>query len=107
MKAVLWLAKLVVLGFWAGAIYFTFFHPLPGKISTLIPAFAVLMLLVHSIQAALLTLIAKDLIKLTRWHYLSVLLFGFFTMLELRDQLFKAAQAKTAELQAGTKDKQQ
>ena len=46
MKIVLWLAKLIVLGFWVGAVYFTFIHPLPGKISTLIPAFAVLMLLV-------------------------------------------------------------
>ena len=41
MKIVLWLAKLIVLGFWVGAVYFTFIHPLPGKISTLIPAFAV------------------------------------------------------------------
>ena len=56
---------------------------------------AVLMLLVHGIQAALLTLIAKDLIPLTARHYISVLLFGFFTMLELREQLFHAAQAKS------------
>lgn len=51
------------------------------------------MLFVHGIQAALLTLIAKDLIPLTARHYISVLLFGFFTMLELREELFKAAQA--------------
>ena len=55
MKIILWLAKLIVMGFWVGAIYFTFIHPLPGKISSLIPAFAVLMLFVHGIQAALLT----------------------------------------------------
>lgn len=93
MKIILWLAKLIVMGFWVGAIYFTFIHPLPGKISSLIPAFAVLMLFVHGIQAALLALIAKDLIPLTARHYISVLLFGFFTMLELREELFKAAQA--------------
>jgi putative membrane protein len=104
MKIVLWLAKLIVLGFWVGAVYFTFIHPLPGKISTLIPAFAVLMLLVHGIQAALLTLIAKDLLPLTVKHYISVLLFGFFTMLELREQLFKAAQAQSSALQARKKD---
>lgn len=104
MKIVVWLAKLIVLGFWVGAVYFTFIHPLPGKISTLIPVFAVLMLLVHGIQAALLTLIAKDLIPLTSRHYISVLLFGFFTMLELREQLFKAAQAQSAALQVKKKD---
>ena len=98
MKFILGLAKLIVLGFWVGAIYFTFIHPLPGKISTLIPAFAVLMLLVHGIQAALLTLIAKDLIPLTARHYISVLLFGFSTMLELREQLFQAAQAKSGKV---------
>ena len=36
-KLLLWLAKAIVLGFWFGAIYFSFIHPLPGKISTLIP----------------------------------------------------------------------
>ena len=91
------LAQLIVLGFWAGAFYFTFLHPLPGKISTLIPAFAVLMLLVHGIQAAMLTLVARDLIPLRWTHYLSVLLFGFFTMYELRNALFQAAKAKTGQ----------
>lgn len=106
MKIILWLAKLIVMGFWVGAIYFTFIHPLPGKISSLIPAFAVLMLFVHGIQAALLTLIAKDLIPLTARHYISVLLFGFFTMLELREELFKAAQAAQAASQPKQPPKQ-
>ena len=103
MKFVLWLAKLIVLGFWVGAIYFTFIHQLPGKLSTLILAFAVLMLLVHGIQAAVLTLIAKDLIPLTARHYISLLLFGFFTMLELREELFNAAQAKINQKQQDKK----
>lgn len=94
-KLFIWLAKLVVLGFWAGIIYFSFIHPLPGKISDLLPAFAVLVLFVHGIQAVVLSLIAKDLIPLKPYHYISVLLFGFFTLLELRDPLFKAAQAKS------------
>lgn len=91
----IWLAKLVVLGFWIGTVYFSFIHPLPGKISDLLPAFAVLVLFVHGIQAVVLSLIAKDLLTLKPYHYVSVLLFGFFTLLELRDPLFKAAQAKT------------
>ncbi len=78
------IAKLIVMGFWIGSLYFTFFHPLEGKIHTLIPVFAVLVLVVHGIQAAIMTLVAKDLIKLTRLDYLLVLLFGFFKMLSLR-----------------------
>ncbi|MFC3913743.1 DUF1145 domain-containing protein [Pseudaeromonas sharmana] len=96
-RVFLWLAKAIVLGFWIGAIYFTFLHPLPGKISTLIPAFAVLMLLVHGIQAAMLTLIANGIMPLKWQHYVSVLLFGFFTMLDLRKALFQAAERKVAE----------
>lgn len=90
------LAKLIVLGFWGGVLYFSFWHPLPGKISTLMPAFAVLMLLVHGIQAAMLTLVARGLIPLRWTHYVSVLLFGFFTMYELRNALFEAAKAKSS-----------
>ncbi len=65
----IFLAKIIVMGFWLGSIYFTFFHPLTGKIHTLIPVFAVLVLLVHGIQAAIMTLVAKDLVKLSRLHH--------------------------------------
>ena len=61
------------------------------------------MLLVHGIQATVLTLIAKDLIPLTARHYVSLLLFGFFTMLELREELFNAAQAKINQKQQDKK----
>ena len=100
MKIILWLAKLIVMGFWVGAIYFTFIHPLPGKISSLIPAFAVLMLFVHGIQAAIMTLVAKDLIKLTKRDYIELLLFGFFRMFELRESLYQASLKKKAEIEA-------
>ncbi len=96
-KLLLWLAKAIVLGFWVGAIYFSFIHPLPGKISTLIPVFAVLMLLVHGIQAAMLTLTANGSIQLKWYDYISVMLFGFFTILDLRKALFLAAERKVAE----------
>ena len=46
------LAKLIVMGFWLGSVYFIFIHPIEGKIHTLIPVFAVLVLTVHAIQAA-------------------------------------------------------
>ena len=65
MKTIaIWIAKLIVLGFWGGVIYFSFIHPLPGKMSSLLPAFAVLVLFVHGIQAVMLNLIAKGLITL-------------------------------------------
>lgn len=101
MKSLLMLiAKLIVMGFWVGCIYFTFFHQLEGKIHTLIPAFAVLVLVVHGIQAALMTLVAKDLIQLTRNDYIQVFLFGFFRMIELRGKIYEAAQLKKAEIEA-------
>ncbi|GAA4495038.1 DUF1145 domain-containing protein [Pseudaeromonas paramecii] len=93
MKLVLWLAKIIILGFWCGAVWFTL-HPLPGKLSLLLPVFAVLVLLVHGIQAAIMTLVAKDVMPLRRWDYLSLLLFGFFAMLELRDRLLAASQSR-------------
>ncbi|MBP8172397.1 MAG: DUF1145 domain-containing protein [Aeromonadaceae bacterium] len=97
MKTIaIWIAKLIVLGFWGGVIYFSFIHPLPGKMSSLLPAFAVLVLFVHGIQAVMLNLIAKGLITLKPYHFISVLLFGFFTLLELRDALFLAAKEKSA-----------
>lgn len=92
-KLLLGLAKLIVLGFWLGAIYYTI-NPLPGKLHMLIPVFAVLVLMVHGIQAAIMRLVAGDLFKLTARHYLSLLLFGFFAMLELRDRLMQAAEHK-------------
>ena len=94
------LAKLIVMGFWLGSVYFTFFHPLEGKIHTLIPVFAVLVLTVHAIQAAIMTLVAKDMIKLTKRDYIELLLFGFFRMIELRGAIYEAAQKKKAEIEA-------
>ena len=94
------LAKLIVMGFWLGSVYFTFFHPLEGKIHTLIPVFAVLVLMVHGIQAAIMTLVAKDLIKLTKRDYIELLLFGFFRMFELRESLYQASLKKKAEIEA-------
>lgn len=99
MKWVLGLAKLIVLGFWLGVLYFSFIHPLPGKISALLPALAIMMLMLHGIQALLLGLMSKGLLTLTWRHYVSVLLFGFFSMLELRKPLFDAAQAATQRMQ--------
>ena len=52
---------------------------------------------VHGIQAAMLTLIANGIMPLKWQHYVSVLLFGFFTMLDLRKALFQAAERKVAE----------
>jgi Predicted membrane protein len=94
------LAKLIVMGFWLGSIYFTFLHPLTGKIHTLIPVFAILVLMVHAIQAAIMTLVAKDLVKLSTRDYIELLLFGFFRMLELRGAIYDAAQKKKAEIEA-------
>ena len=94
-KIAILIAKLIVLGFWGGVIYFSFIHPLPGKMSSLLPAFAVLVLFVHGTQAVMLNLIAKGLITLKPYHFISVLLFGFFTLLELRDALFQAAKEKS------------
>ncbi|MBB6056458.1 DUF1145 domain-containing protein [Tolumonas osonensis] len=94
------LAKLIVMGFWLGSVYFTFLHPLEGRIHTLIPVFAVLVLMVHAIQAAIMTLVAKDLIKLSPRDYIELLLFGFFRMLELRGEIYEAAQRKKAEIEA-------
>lgn len=93
MKLLIWLAKIIILGFWFGAVWFSF-HPLPGKLSLLLPVFAVLVLLVHGIQAAIMTLVAKDVMPLRRWDYVGLLLFGFFSMLELRDRLLKASDAQ-------------
>lgn len=87
-------------GVLAGSVYFTFFHPLEGKIHTLIPVFAVLVLMVHGIQAAIMTLVAKDLIKLTKRDYIELLLFGFFRMFELRESLYQASLKKKAEIEA-------
>lgn len=101
------IAKLIVMGFWIGSLYFTFFHPLEGKIHTLIPVFAVLVLVVHGIQAAIMTLVAKDLIKLTRLDYLQVILFGFFQMLSLRDAIYEASKKKKAEIEAKRQQQQQ
>ena len=97
------LAKLIVMGFWLGSVYFTFIHPLEGKIHTLIPVFAVLVLMVHAIQAAIMTLVAKDMIKLTARDYIELLLFGFFRMIELRGAIYEAAQKKKAEIEAKRK----
>ena len=97
------LAKLIVMGFWLGSVYFTFIHSLEGKIHTLIPVFAVLVLTVHGIQAAIMTLVAKDMIKLTKRDYIELLLFGFFRMIELRGAIYEAAQKKKAEIEAKRK----
>ncbi len=94
------LAKLIVMGFWLGSVYFIFIHPIDGKIHTLIPVFAVLVLTVHAIQAAIMTLVAKDMIKLTKRDYIELLLFGFFRMIELRGAIYEAAQKKKAEIEA-------
>ena len=62
--------------------------------------FAVLVLTVHAIQAAIMTLVAKDMIKLTKRDYIELLLFGFFRMIELRGAIYEAAQKKKAEIEA-------
>lgn len=98
------IAKLIVMGFWLGCIYYTWIHPIGGKLQTMIPVFGVLALMVHGIQAALMTLVAKDLIQLTRRDYIELLLFGFFRMIELREALYHAAKQKQAEILAKRKE---
>jgi putative membrane protein len=49
---------------------------------------------------AIMTLVAKDMIKLTKRDYIELLLFGFFRMIELRGAIYEAAQKKKAEIEA-------
>ena len=72
------LAKLIVMGFWLGSVYFIFIHPIEGKIHTLIPVFAVfsgVLLLGESVTSWMLicgavilcgTALSLDLLKLRK-----------------------------------------
>ncbi len=89
-RLLLLLAKLIILGFWVGSLYFTV-NPLPGKLHMLVPLVAALVLMLHGIQAAIMRLVAGDVMTLRARHYVSLLLFGVFAMLELREQLLQTA----------------
>ncbi|MFV0575784.1 MAG: DUF1145 domain-containing protein [Vibrio sp.] len=79
------LAKVFMLVVW-GVFISNLVHPFPGIAHIAMNVMAVFMLFMHGMQSLLFsTALAKD-VKMTAWEKFSIVLFGTFALLDLKDK---------------------
>lgn len=83
MKILLVLAKAAIAFVWL-VLLFNIVHPFPGKAAIALYIMMVFLLMMHGLQALMFLGAFGDKIKTTRWEKWSILIFGIFSLLDIR-----------------------
>ncbi len=86
MKMLILGGKAITLFFWVMMIY-NLIMPFNGNISNLLNFLFFTMLAMHSLQVLMFHNLFKSLMKIENKHYLSVLIFGAFSLLAYRREV--------------------
>jgi putative membrane protein len=85
MKALLMLAK-IAFGFVWFVLILNIFHPFPGKGAIALYIMTAFLFMMHGIQMAIFIGAFGDKLKLGTWEKYSILAFGIFALLDIRQK---------------------
>lgn len=80
------LAMGLVLFFWFGVLV-SLIAPLPGKLNGFLPVCGVIVALLHWLQASMIEAACKRYFAVTKTEFVTVLIFGVFGMVDIRQRL--------------------
>lgn len=87
-KVIQLLAKGFMLLVW-GVFIANLIHPFPGMAYVALNIMAIFMLLMHGLQSVLFSTALAEGKTLSRWEKISIVLFGTFALLDLKDKYLK------------------
>ncbi|MBD1559362.1 DUF1145 domain-containing protein [Vibrio sp. S9_S30] len=83
MKVLLILAKAAIAFVWL-VLLFNIFHPFPGKAAIALYIMTAFLFFMHGLQMLIFLGAFGDKIRTTRWEKWSILVFGIFSLLDIR-----------------------
>ncbi|MGN5148067.1 DUF1145 domain-containing protein [Aeromonas veronii] len=86
------LAMGLILFFWFGVLM-SLIAPLPGKLNGFLPVCGVIVALLHWLQASMLKAACKRYFEVTKTEFVTVLIFGVFGMVDIRQRLQEIVNA--------------
>ena len=86
------LAMGMVLFFWFGVVV-SLIAPLPGKLNAFLPVCGVIVALLHWLQASMIKAACKRYFAVTKAEFVTVLIFGVFGMVDIRQRLQEIVNA--------------
>ncbi|HHQ4678751.1 DUF1145 domain-containing protein [Aeromonas veronii] len=86
------LAMGLILFFWFGVLI-SLIAPLPGKLNGFLPVCGVIVALLHWLQASMIKAACKRYFAVTKAEFVTVLIFGVFGMVEIRQRLQEIVNA--------------
>ncbi|MGH1409504.1 MAG: DUF1145 domain-containing protein [Aeromonas sp.] len=86
------LAMGLVLFFWFGVLV-SLIAPLPGKLNGFLPVCGVIVALLHWLQASMIKAACKRYFAVTKVEFVTVLIFGVFGMVDIRQRLQEIVNA--------------
>ncbi|HHQ4540942.1 DUF1145 domain-containing protein [Aeromonas veronii] len=86
------LAMGLILFFWFGVLV-SLIAPLPGKLNGFLPVCGVIVALLHWLQASMIKAACKRYFAVTKAEFVTVLIFGVFGMIDIRQRLQEIVNA--------------
>ncbi|MGY3964990.1 DUF1145 domain-containing protein [Aeromonas veronii] len=86
------LAMGLILFFWFGVLV-SLIAPLPGKLNGFLPVCGVIVALLHLLQASMIKAACKRYFAVTKAEFVTVLIFGVFGMVDIRQRLQEIVNA--------------
>ena len=86
------LALGLILFFWFGVLM-SLIAPLPGKLNGFLPVCGVIVALLHWLQASMIKAACKRYFAVTKAEFVTVLIFGVFGMVDIRQRLQEIVNA--------------
>ena len=86
------LAMGLILFFWFGVLV-SLIAPLPGKLNGFLPVCGVSVALLHWLQASMIKAACKRYFAVTKAEFVTVLIFGVFGMVDIRQRLQEIVNA--------------
>ena len=83
MKVLLILAKAAIAFVWL-VLFINIFHPFPGKAAIALYIMTAFLFFMHGLQMLIFLGAFGDKISITRWEKWSILIFGIFSLLDIR-----------------------
>ncbi|MEL7292017.1 MAG: DUF1145 domain-containing protein [Pseudomonadota bacterium] len=83
MKALIWLAKGAI-GFVWLVLIVNIFMPFPGNAAIALYIMTAFLFIMHGLQMAIFIGAFGDKVKISRWEKWSILIFGIFSLLDIR-----------------------
>ena len=83
MKALIITAKIAIALVWL-ILFINIVHPFPGVSAIALYIMTAFLFMMHGLQMLIFIGVFGDKIKMSRWEYWSILIFGIFALLDIR-----------------------